>query len=344
MAETYAEYSQRMAHEYATRLLAKPFATAQELAMYRPISFGRSEIEIGEETFKLLDSEEEMDNLDATERAMADRNVGGVFWDSANDTPLGFGSLPSTVDHRNNQTPIRDQKDRGTCVCFASLAALETLIKLQQNVELDLSEQFANWVFMAAQGVNQCNDGLRATLAARYLSVRGVCEESDLPYEDKTTVRAHCNSQPSQQAMDRARFGVGEFTIIDGPGLFGPSIKNTDFLESILSGGNDAAQARDIVFGTEVAWGKPDANHVFDVVRDAHGNPLQSVGGHAMLIVGYDKTPQIPFFIMKNSWGTEVKGEPVGVGGYYYVSYDYVRTYGKYGYAVNSLRTDMPTG
>lgn len=107
-------------------------------------------------------------------------------------------------------------------------------------------------------------------------------------------------------------------------------VSGTDYLECILHHGHD------IVFGTHVAWGHPDANGVHDVILDPYGNPLRSRGGHAMLLVGYDRSGPIPYFIYKNSWRPTV-----GVAGYYYLSYDYVREYAKYGYVVLAARSDM---
>jgi len=37
-----------------------------------------------------------------------------------------------------------------------------------------------------------------------------------------------------------------------------------------------------------------------------------------------------------NSWGTKV-----GDAGYFYLSYDYLRTYAKYGFIITQVRTDM---
>ncbi|MBM3225347.1 MAG: hypothetical protein FJZ47_16305 [Candidatus Tectomicrobia bacterium] len=63
---------------------------------------------------------------------------------------------------------------------------------------------------------------------------------------------------------------------------------------------------------------------------------IQSRGGHAMVIVGYDRLAPLPYFICKNSWGVSA-----GRSGYYYLSYDYMRTYAKYGYIVQPIHTNM---
>jgi hypothetical protein len=313
--------------DYAQRLAEKRVATDEELAMYRQISYGRFEISVGDRLFR-LDSEDEQDNLDPEERnAAVARNP---YWDDDANAPEA-ADCPDNEDHRTTQTRIKDQGDRGTCVCFASLANLEAILKAQSEQDIDLSEQYANWLYMTQEGRNQCNDGLRTTLAARYLSTHGVCEESDYPYEDLVEVLTHCTTAPLATAQNNAKYGIGQHVLIDRLGLLGPSIANPAYLEALICRGYD------IVFGTHVAWGRPDANGVYDVILDGYGNPVQSRGGHAMLIVGYDRSSPLSYFICKNSWGTET-----GDSGYYYLSYDYVRTYAKYGYIVEQIRTDMP--
>ena len=151
-----------------------------------------------------------------------------------------------------------------------------------------------------------------------------------MPYEDRMTVNSNCQYQPPQNIVVEASHGINSYAIIDRLGGRGPSIANPAYLECLLS------KDHDIVFGTHVAWGRPDPNGVHDVVTDRFGNPLRSRGGHAMLIVGYDRTGPIPYFVCKNSWG-DAKGN----AGYYYLSYDYLIEYAKYGYIVYGIRSDL---
>jgi C1A family cysteine protease len=300
-------------------------ATQEELNMYVPTSRGRYVMKLDDSIIP-LDPEDEQDHLDSAEMLLSEED--NPYWDEAKGQPE-CESTPDEEDHRSQQTAIRNQQDRGTCVCFASLACLESIIK-RDNKDIDLSEQYANWLYMRERGSNQCDDGLRTTLAARYLTNNGICEETYAPYENVSTVRQHCHATPSKDAKNNARYGIKRSTIIDRLGPLGPSISNPAYLECVLAKGHD------IVFGTHVAWGRPDENGVLDVILDQYGNPLRSRGGHAMLLVGYSKIASIPYLIFKNSWGTSKGNE-----GYYYLSYDYIIEYAKYGYIVHEMRSNF---
>ena len=102
---------------------------------------------------------------------------------------------------------------------------------------------------------------------------------------------------------------------------------NTNYLESLLDAGND------VVMGVYVAgndWhnGVAESGAV-DVQILGNGNPAGAYGGHAMLMVGYSKAGN--YFIFKNSWGTAV-----GHSGYFFLTYEYLQTYAKYGYVLST--------
>ena len=304
-------------------------ATSEELAMYRPTESGQQEIAVGDMYYR-LDREDKNDELDVFEQQLAEAD--NPYWDDDLNTPESLDICPDFVDHRPKQTSVKDQFDRGTCVAFASIAALEAVFTEEEGRDINLSEQYAFWQFMLGEGRNQCDNGLRTTRAALYLSQSGVCEESYAPYEKRATVEQHCMAAPSNEAQKNAIYKIQKYAIIDRLGPFGPSIANTAYLESLLCHGYD------IVLGTHVAWGRPDSNKVHDVLLDRYGNPLKSRGGHAMLIVGYNRGVSLPYFILKNSWGSNA-----GNNGYYYLSHDYIRYYAKYGYIVQSVTRDIPT-
>lgn len=312
--------------EFGRRISEKREVADEDREIYRSLDENRSAVLVGDRLVPLIPLGED-DHLDVIEKEVARSEP--PFW--VGDSP-DCQVTPSSVSHKDGQTLVKDQVDRGTCVCFAALACMEAILKSNGGGDLDLSEQFANWSFMKSQGKDQCEDGLKTTLAAKYLSAKGVCLEDLCPYEERAVVTLHCSRKPSMPARLGAIYGIKKYAMIDGLGLFGPSIGNTDYLECLLHRGFD------IVFGTHVAWGVANPLGIHDVILDRFRNPRASRGGHAMLIVGYNREDAAnPFFLVKNSWGDAYAHD-----GYMHLSYDYVRQYAKYGYIVFSVRNDMP--
>ena len=247
------------------------------------------------------------------------------------EEPIGLPpELPEVVDRRPNQTPIKNQNPRGTCVCFASMAGLEVAYG---GGTLDLSENYANYLYMKAESRGCKDDGLATHMSAEYLAAHGVCGESICPYQS-SSFPAFCNNganpAPAQRATadSKCPYKIRSYQKIwrkdDLASDTGLWINNPNYLEAMLRSG------KDIVYGTHVAGWTGNVTGIVDVKLGADGKPLPSVGGHAMLIVGYNHSEG--YFIVKNSWGTGV-----GQSGYLYLSYDYIRTYAKYGYVINEV-------
>ena len=236
---------------------------------------------------------------------------------------------PDSVDHRSNQTPIRDQDDRGTCVAFASMAGLE--VKYGGGT-LNLSEQDAYHVYMRQEGRTCCyNYGLQTTNSADYLKSHAVCGETNWGYTNYAGLGcpiANPDAHRPAAASGNARYKIKTFQKIwrndEMVADAGAYINNPRYLESLLNGGND------IVYGTHVAGWTWPVSGVIDVQLGPGDQPLPSEGGHAMLMVGYNRPGG--YFIVKNSWGSGC-----GQSGYVYLSYDYIRTYAKYGYVITAV-------
>jgi C1A family cysteine protease len=240
---------------------------------------------------------------------------------------------PASVDHRPQQTPVKDQQDRNCCVAFASLAAIERSYK---PATLDLSEQFGYWLLKNKTMANVCDDGGFVTIdAADVYKANGVCFENLYPYTDYFGLGCPTAAAPSGNAQTNAKYRVKEFKKIWRDDTMtvdnGSWINNPKYLESVLAAG------RDIVTGFYVAGWPPNMQGIIDVQIDpATNQPLEPIGGHAMLIVGYNRTGSASigggYFIIKNSWGTGI-----GEAGYVKLSYDYIRTYAKYGWYITAV-------
>ena len=240
--------------------------------------------------------------------------------------------LPSIVDHRAKQSLIKNQGGRGTCVAHASIGLLEAYDHIPDN----LSEQCLHYKFNEfLNRPHNRNSGLKTTNAAPFLARTDgqICFESEWPYiPNQATINAMVDRGtygPPQACLNNQTYGIGAYKIITDRGLTGQSIKNTRYLEALLY------QGYNVVIGTWVSWDDKDNNGILDPVLDQNGNPV-SRGGHAMLVVGYNRPSQN--FIVKNSWG-----RGWGHEGYAYLHYNLVRSCFKYGFVVDSVVPPAPT-
>jgi C1A family cysteine protease len=239
--------------------------------------------------------------------------------------------ITSMSDHRSCQTAIRDQGDRGTCTAFASVAGIEAFEKCKKGVTADLSENNAYHVSMQNEGkICKSDPGTATYMTAQYLTTGRICEESQMPYTMLGGVPANDAGHVPAGCQGAERFGFTDTQLVMGTNFGGPAVDNANnptYLESVINSGYN------IVYGLYVAgtdWSDGSAESGVVDVQTMNGAPAPSVGGHAMLLVGFDHAGN--YFIFKNSWSASH-----GHAGYFYLSYDYIRTYGKYGYIVKGV-------
>ena len=88
-----------------------------------------------------------------------------------------FKSLPEQIEWVNYMQPIQDQLNCGSCYAFAMLGAMEGVIKIENNIDVKLSEQY---ILDCSSGFidNTCN-GATVNEIAGMLINRGVIEDED---------------------------------------------------------------------------------------------------------------------------------------------------------------------
>ncbi len=192
---------------------------------------------------------------------------------------LFIPTYDSEVDWRTKNggkvSPIKDQGLCGSCVSFATVAAIESMALIEKNVLLDLSE--ADLHFCSSHGPN-CG-GWYPWFSLDAIEDRGVCDEAHFSYAS-----AFVNSTPQcNVAPDRAqhiyKIQTSNWVIFDA------------FRKDYLTHHGPMITCLS-VYDDFFSYGGGVYHHVT-------GNLS---GAHCILVVGYSQSQGC--WICKNSWGT----------------------------------------
>jgi C1A family cysteine protease len=207
--------------------------------------------------------------------------------------------LPSSLDWRDNGgnfvTPVKNQGGCGSCWAFSTTAALESRAMISFNTPgkaPNLSEQ----IVLSCSGAGDCQNGGSLSGASNFLVNTGTNKESYYPYRVANgncvnaysgwTYRPYAFSNWTSVAQDLT--ALKSAIASNGPVVVAMAVY-TDFY--YYKGG---------VY--QAAWGYLE-------------------GYHAILAVGYNDDAPVPYFIVKNSWGTGW-----GASGYFKIAYSEVTT------------------
>lgn len=246
-----------------------------------------------------------------------------AYYAAVSDNPLAERAVvvAMRVDHTPRQTPVKDQRSRGTCGAFGVVAGMESYLRWKSNLDADISEE--HFYKVLKDSVNKdCNsDGTNAQGIQTYVTGKRLCTESELPYAAPSS----CVITPA--CASNAAFVLDRSVVIPGePAFAGSSYHagNTKVIEAFLDMGYDVSIGLDVAGS---GWSEDADNGVIDVQVDPAGNPVDPRGSHFMLAVGYDRAGG--YFTVKNSWGADW-----GRAGYARISYDYIQTYPRGGLVV----------
>jgi C1A family cysteine protease len=195
--------------------------------------------------------------------------------------PVAAAAFPSFWDWRDVDgadwtTPVKDQEGCGACVAFATVAAIEAMIKRDQGdagLQPDLSEAH---LFYCGCG-DCCDRGWWPTYALDYSQSKGVPDEACFPYQDRNVP---CS-------VSCADWQARSFKVVRWRELIDVGLRK----EWLATNGP--------VIGCMAVY-RDFYSYTGGIYQHVTGD---LVGYHAICVVGYSELEQA--WICKNSWGTD---------------------------------------
>ena len=194
-------------------------------------------------------------------------------------------STPTSLDWRKNGkvTDVKDQGQCGSCWSFSATGAMEGVWAIATEKLISLSEQqLVDCSSTFEYGNHGCNGGLMDG-AFNYAIHNGMCSESEYMYQ--------AEQQEECQSCEPVVSMTGCYDV--------PSNDQIALTEAVVKGPVSVAIEADTRTFQLYSSGV--------ITSDACGTDLD----HGVLIVGYGYERNIPYWLVKNSWGPSW-----GEGGY----------------------------
>lgn len=213
-----------------------------------------------------------------------EHHVSAIYRNHKNNNHVhkrAIGTLPKIVDWRSKGavTPVRNQKECGACWAFSTIETVETMNFLKTGVLQELSVQEA--IDCARNGNLGCDGGDTCSLLI-WLAANKTKIETEKAYPLVLQNQICKLQSPTTGVQVASNFScdylVGdETTILSLLAYHGPVTVAVNAL----------------------SW----QFYLGGVIQfHCDGNPQNL--NHAVQVVGYDLTAEIPHYIIRNSWGT----------------------------------------
>jgi C1A family cysteine protease len=205
--------------------------------------------------------------------------------------------LPSRIDLREHCSPVEDQGALGSCTANALVGNLELLEKKAGHRPTNLSRLFVYYNERVIEGTVDSDSGAFLRDGIKALVKSGVCPESEWRY----AIRKFSRKPPASCYKHAEQHCVVSYY----------RITKLQEMKSCLADGYP------FVFGFTVYEAFESTKVAKTGQLDMPKPKERSVGGHAVMAVGYDDKEKR--FLIRNSWG-----EDWGQDGYFTMPYAYL--------------------
>lgn len=211
---------------------------------------------------------------------------------------LTHAALPPKVDLRSNCPPVYDQGQLGSCTANAIAAAIEFDRMKEKLPPFIPSRLFIYFNERAVEHTIESDAGAQIRDGVKRVNVKGAPPETSWPY-----VESQFAVEPPPAVWSEAwHHKTTSYQRVT---------QDLDHIKNALAGGYP------VIFGFTVYDAFESQEMANTGVLNMPAKTEQVVGGHAVLIVGYDDISQR--FIVRNSWGPDW-----GIAGYFTMPYLYV--------------------
>lgn len=205
-------------------------------------------------------------------------------------------NLPSSIDLSKKCPPVYDQGQLGSCTANAIAAAIE----FDQKKRFVPSRLFIYYNERAIEGTVGSDSGAQIRDGIKTVATLGAPPEKEWPY-----VISAFTEKPPAQAFAKAK--------MDLVTLYQRLIQDLNTMKGCLASGFP------FVFGFTVYASFESAQVAKTGILNMPGANEQTVGGHAVMAVGYDDFTRE--FLIRNSWGPGW-----GLKGYFKMPYAYLQS------------------
>lgn len=218
-------------------------------------------------------------------------------------------NLPSSTDLRSGCPPVYNQGQIGSCTANAIAAAFEFELLKQGLQDFMPSRLFIYYNERKIEGSVSTDSGAQIRDGVMSIHKQGVCSESEWPY-DPTAAGPSNIWPPGSPAGEQPPAALYTDALKNRAITYQRIVQQEEIMKGCL------AQGYPFVAGFTVYASFESAAVAKTGIVPMPKPSEQVMGGHAVLVVGYDDSQSA--WLVRNSWGPDW-----GIGGYFWMPYQY---------------------